>query len=393
MQAIAIVAPRIQKNSWDETNSTDDDEKSEDEAEKTTFCGAFFEAFLDVSYGDIESLLNNLILMAALMLAFSVTFVLGAYGHNDFADGDNRYMQMVVVDALSDEPQLKDGGWLWTDGGYEDILLSTVYFWQGYLCCFYMFLTIITCYTVSFTLSVSSAGENDNFTKIWLLYNVPFVVAGILMFFIGMYNFFWMLQYGVMLFYPRYDMSFAEFWPETSGEKCPIQDFVSGVNSDACNTMHSMYNITSGQWVQGPFRDANRIGITGAHEDYYNTRMQVLIVVIMVLALLFGYVIASIHYAIHETCACCNREVGYDQIVEDDPLLKFLNSIEKLQNKNAVHENLTTAGLNDLPTLRKMSSSDLILLFQQIKISPGNQAQLVVALNKKEGEAKRTSFC
>ena len=143
------------------------------------------------NFEDVEALLNNLLLLAALLLAFSISIVT-SYSHDDFVAADTRYMTAILA-----VQQAENSNW--------SIPSITAVFMRYSLqasACFLIALTLGTATSVS--LYYSSAKEDASFFNKWLypFRMIIFVCYGTLLF--GIRLFFWQLHSVIDMMFPLY---------------------------------------------------------------------------------------------------------------------------------------------------------------------------------------------
>lgn len=159
---------------------------------------------VETSYDDVEGLLNTLMLLATLTLAFAVALHSGTLSHEDLVEADFRYAKYkFFTKSKNADKKLGPGGLL---PGYGDTLsLSEQIRTNGYLTVFFSVGALFIAAFLYLSISYSSAREHHDYLERWFYVFKWFILAGYMTFFIGVIFFFNLNHLVVKATYPMHN--------------------------------------------------------------------------------------------------------------------------------------------------------------------------------------------
>jgi len=143
-----------------------------------------------LSFEDMDSLLNNLLIFNAFIFAFAASLVTGTWSHDEILQADAR-ASAILVDLTQFYPGT----------GYR--LISVDFLTRGYLAMIFMFCSMMICLIASVSLNFSSAREQPATLLRWARFGRPVIAFAYLLFFIGLTSYF-QAHLSVEMSYPRY---------------------------------------------------------------------------------------------------------------------------------------------------------------------------------------------
>ena len=155
---------------------------------------------VQTSYEDVEGLLNTLMLLTTLTLAFAVTLHSGTLSHDDLVQADFRYAKYkFYAKSKNAEKVLGPGGLL---PGYGDTLsLSEQIRTTGYSTVLFSVTALFFGAFPYLSLSYSNTRERSEYLKRWLSVFKYFIMMGYISFFIA-----------IVIFFPRLLIDFGRGW-------------------------------------------------------------------------------------------------------------------------------------------------------------------------------------
>lgn len=268
---------------------------------------------------DAMSLLDNLLLLSALQLAFSIAAV-HSLGHADLVDADIRYSNVMLYTYGSRKFQ-------W--GGDPDsyTIISYTFLTQGFDTVAWSFAALALGIVAYLSLSFTECREDESFFKAW--WSIWQFVIGIAYIFFG---------YGTILFF---------------GMTHSFIDLTYPIYSDP-----PIFNETTNTFMERS--DATLPGGAWLNQGYANrkaTQARSLFLAIVAL----GFLCTVVHVAVHRMCPPCTKEA----LLSETPA----------SNKDAVSELVALAGLVDRGLLTKTEFEDAKLhLLAVLKTQAGASA-------------------
>ena len=189
------------------------------------------------SYDDADGLLQTLLLLSTLTLAFAVTLHSGTLGHADFEEADFRWSKHMYYQRLSDgrwDQTKMDGDLLpgvLDAGGLLSVRARTL----GYICVSLSVVSLFCGASSYLSLTYSNARENQKYFKSWFMSFRWVILIGYLTFVGAILFFFFLNHIVVKIQYPWYNDD-ARFFLNGTVYYPPETTYDANWSADKANT-------------------------------------------------------------------------------------------------------------------------------------------------------------
>ena len=150
---------------------------------------------VSVSIDDAEALLNTLLMLTTFTLGFSISF-LAAFGHGDLLEMDHRFLTI-----FADVDKKKVFG---ATGGGDTFSPSSTILFRGILSTALLSVSLAIGLGAYLSLLLSNCREDERFYNRWWRWNIPPILIGYILYFIGFITFYATVSISAIGVFPKY---------------------------------------------------------------------------------------------------------------------------------------------------------------------------------------------